>query len=83
VSLFSGERSGSSRRIKISLALSTNTVPIVWVETTWDDETRRNAVTINPEGAMEFLLYAPGDEWPRARVFAASDYRATSQMCSG
>ena len=83
VSLFAGERTGDLRRVKVAVNLSTNEVPSVWVETRWDENSEVNAVSLNPTGSVEFLVYAPGNDWPTARVFASSDLRASSQMCSG
>lgn len=81
VTSFLGGTSGDARRVKVSLQLSTNKVPIVWVSTVWDDRTELSTVTVNPEGKIEFLVFAPGDTWPVSRVFATADRRVASQMC--
>lgn len=83
ISLFSGQRTGSDRRVKVGLALSTNAVRNVWVEIRWNENVQTQAISINPSGTIEYLIYAPGNGWPTARVFAASDLRPSSQMCNG
>lgn len=82
VDLFAGDRTGSARRIKVSLALSTNEVPAVWVRTTWDDVTEDDAVRLTPLGTISFYVFAPGKQWPTVRIYSTSDFRPASQMCS-
>lgn len=82
VTPFLGGTSGESRRVKVSIRLSSKTVPIVWATTSWDDKSETSAVTLNPDGQIEFLVFAPGSSWPVSRIFATPDRRATSQMCT-
>lgn len=82
VSQFVGGPTGQSRRVKVNLRVSTTAVRYVWAETRWDEEVNVQTVTMNPEGRIEFLVFAPGTQWPVVRVYASSDVRPQSQMCS-
>lgn len=82
VNLFLGESTGESRRVKVAVSMPADAAVVVWAETRWDTRVDMRALTVNPSGAMQFVLYAPGNEWPVTRIFAAGDLRPASQMCN-
>lgn len=74
--------SGSSRKVLISVSVSTAEISTVWVQSSWGDSLQTGKVNLNPVGQAQFPLAAPGTKWPTAAVFAMSDLRPNSQMCA-
>lgn len=82
VNSFLGGRTGDVRRVEISMTISRSEIGMVWYEVLWDDMSKRGVVTVNPAGSMKFVVAAPGNEWPVARVYASPTYRAQTSMCA-
>lgn len=74
--------SDSTRKVLISVNVSTADISTVWVQVAWGDNLQSAKVNLNPVGQAQFPLSAPGTKWPKAAVFAMSDLRPNSQMCT-
>lgn len=72
----------ADRKILVEVDVdSSDPLPAVWTEVQWENQVRRAVVQLNPFGAGQILLAAPGVGPPSAKIFITSEFAAIHQRC--